>query len=163
MTRFHRQRDDRGASLVEFAFVVPLLFALVFGIIEFGWAFNQQLDVRHGAREGARLAAVDFTTSGVSCTAGGAAPCNDTRRTELVNEICSRMDASADSTIIVTRTAGDFEIGDSAFVTVESDLDTLTGFFDFMLSGINLKSSVETRLEQDAEWSETPSGGITCP
>ena len=163
MRRFGRERNERGASLVEFAFVVPVLFALVFGIIEFGWAFNQHLDVRHGAREGARLAAVDFTTSGVACTAGGAAACNDTRRTELVNEICSRMDASSDATISVTRNAGDFEIGDSAFVSVETDLDTLTGFFDFMLDGIDLKSSVETRLEQDAEWSETPSGGVACP
>jgi Flp pilus assembly protein TadG len=54
-----RGRRERGASIVEFAIVAPLLFLLLFGIIDFGWAFSQNLDVKHAAREGARLAAVN--------------------------------------------------------------------------------------------------------
>src|SRR5690606_35915019 len=50
---------DAGASVVEFAFLVPLLILLLCGIIEVGWLFTQNLDVRHGAAEAARLAAVD--------------------------------------------------------------------------------------------------------
>lgn len=50
--------EDRGAAALEFALVVPVLLLLIFGIIEFGLAFQAQLALTHGAREGARLAAV---------------------------------------------------------------------------------------------------------
>ena len=52
------RKSERGASLVEFALVVPILLALVFGIIEFGWIFNGYITITGAAREGARLAAV---------------------------------------------------------------------------------------------------------
>ena len=55
----HKKRGERGASLVEFALTAPFLILLLLGIIEFGWAFNQNLDVRHGARETARLVDVN--------------------------------------------------------------------------------------------------------
>ncbi|HUW00987.1 MAG TPA: TadE/TadG family type IV pilus assembly protein [Acidimicrobiales bacterium] len=51
--------DDQGAALVEFGLLAIPLFVILFGIIEFGWAFYQQLDVSHGAREGARIAVVN--------------------------------------------------------------------------------------------------------
>ena len=62
---FHRDRED-GASLVEFAVVLPLLILLVFGIMEAGWLFAQQVEIRNAAREGARLAVVDFPDPGDS-------------------------------------------------------------------------------------------------
>ena len=46
----------RAPTAIEFAIAAPLLFLLLFGIIDFGWAFSQNLDVKHAAREGARLA-----------------------------------------------------------------------------------------------------------
>jgi hypothetical protein len=51
-------RDDRGAALVEFALALPLLVILVFGIIGFGRAYNTQVAIQAGAREGARAAAL---------------------------------------------------------------------------------------------------------
>lgn len=53
-----RLHQERGSSTVEFALVVPLLIVLVFGILQFGIAFGNQLAITHAAREGARLAAV---------------------------------------------------------------------------------------------------------
>jgi len=53
--RLHNS-DDRGGTLVEFALVAPLLFLLLFGVIEFarvGHGFNT---VWTAAREGARYA-----------------------------------------------------------------------------------------------------------
>ena len=76
----NRHRADRGAVLVEFAIIVPIFFLLVFAVVEFGWAFYQQLDVRHGAREGARLAAVDFQST--------ASPSPSTQVAEIVAETC---------------------------------------------------------------------------
>jgi Flp pilus assembly protein TadG len=51
-------RDQRGAVAVEFALVLPLLMVLVFGVIDFGRAFNAQETLTQAAREGSRLAAV---------------------------------------------------------------------------------------------------------
>lgn len=56
--RKNGRRRDRGASLVEFALVLPLLTLFLFGIIEFGIAYNKKQTVNSAAREGARTAAV---------------------------------------------------------------------------------------------------------
>lgn len=57
-----RARGHRGASLVEFALVLPILTLFLFGIVQFGIAYDRQQSVNSGAREGARLGALDITT-----------------------------------------------------------------------------------------------------
>jgi Flp pilus assembly protein TadG len=52
-------RDQRGVALVEFALVAPLLFLLLFGMLDFGRAFNYWIDSTHLANEGARWAVVN--------------------------------------------------------------------------------------------------------
>jgi len=47
---------DRGASLVEFALIAPLLFLLLFGVIEFARLGHGFTTVWTAAREGARYA-----------------------------------------------------------------------------------------------------------
>lgn len=54
-----RLHDQRGAAAVEFAIVSILLFLLVFGIIEFGFAFHSWDATSNAAREGARVGAVN--------------------------------------------------------------------------------------------------------
>ncbi len=53
----HRLNDERGATAVEFAFIVPLLVLLVLGIAEFGHAFQVQGTLSAAAREGVRMMA----------------------------------------------------------------------------------------------------------
>ena len=53
-----RDRRDRGAALVEFAFVLPILLLLIFGIIDLSRAFNAKQELTHATREGARVYAV---------------------------------------------------------------------------------------------------------
>jgi Flp pilus assembly protein TadG len=48
-------RTRRAAAAVELAVVSPLLLAMLFGIIEFGWLFTVQHTMVNAAREGARL------------------------------------------------------------------------------------------------------------
>jgi Flp pilus assembly protein TadG len=52
-------RDERGVALVEFALVLPLLLVLLFGMLDFGRAFNYWIDSTHLANEGARWAVVN--------------------------------------------------------------------------------------------------------
>ena len=50
--------DEKGAALVEFALVLPLLLLLIGGIIQFGFIFNGQITLTSAVREGARHAVV---------------------------------------------------------------------------------------------------------
>lgn len=51
-----RSMRRRGQSAVEFALVAPLLFLLMFGIVDFGRAMYYQNEITNAAREGARIA-----------------------------------------------------------------------------------------------------------
>lgn len=56
--RFRRARGERGSVLVEAAFITPVLFFLLFSILEFGLAFRDYLAVANTTRDGARAASV---------------------------------------------------------------------------------------------------------
>lgn len=51
-------RDESGQSMTELALVLPLLGLLLFGIIQFGIAFNNYITLTDAVRAGARVAAV---------------------------------------------------------------------------------------------------------
>lgn len=57
--------DKKGQALIEFAFVIPLLLLLLFGIVEFGRIFGAELVVTYSAREGARAGAVGSTDEAI--------------------------------------------------------------------------------------------------
>ncbi|HWZ58228.1 MAG TPA: TadE family protein [Gemmatimonadaceae bacterium] len=58
-------QSERASAMVEFAIISPLLFVLIFGIIDFGRALFLMNNLTAAVREGARLAAVqaDPTTA----------------------------------------------------------------------------------------------------
>jgi Flp pilus assembly protein TadG len=140
---FRRGKGTQGgASLIEFAILAPLLILLLFGIIEFAWVFAQNLNIRHGAREGARLAAVDFTP--------------------LVSETCARMDIVSGATVTIGATdinGGGIGVADEVAVTVDAPVNPITGLFNTWLPP-NLSSTVAIRIEQPPSWS---TGSTSCP
>jgi hypothetical protein len=50
-----RRRRERGAALVEFAFVLIPLLILLLGIIDFGRAYGAKQTLIHATREGVRV------------------------------------------------------------------------------------------------------------
>ena len=50
-----RWRSERGAELIEFALVVPILIFIIAGIVDFGMMFRTFEAVTNAAREGARV------------------------------------------------------------------------------------------------------------
>lgn len=166
MRRDLSTRSEGGASLVEFALVLPLLLTIIFGLIEMSWAFAQTNDVRHGAREGARAAAVDIGDVDA-----------------IGQAVCDRMDIvqpTQDIDVILTPVSaspsepGEGSVGALAQISVTADLKTITGFFDPLLGGKTITSTIEFRLEQPAGgqgdstwWSEAslgaPDDTYSCP
>lgn len=64
------RRDERGAAVVEFAIVLPILVLFIFGIVEFGRAYNARIELTSAVREGAR--AVALGGDAVTATRNGA-------------------------------------------------------------------------------------------
>ena len=57
MRRLLQGKQERGATLIEFAVIFPLIIVLVMGIAEFSLAFKDWLTISHASREGARAGA----------------------------------------------------------------------------------------------------------
>jgi Flp pilus assembly protein TadG len=51
-------KNERGQTMTEFAFVVPILLVLLLAIVQFGIAFNNYVTLTDAVRAGARKAAV---------------------------------------------------------------------------------------------------------
>jgi len=49
-------KDERGQTMTEFAFVLPILLVLLFGIIQFGIIFNNYVALTDAARAASRKA-----------------------------------------------------------------------------------------------------------
>jgi Flp pilus assembly protein TadG len=59
-----RRSSRTGTTIVEAAFVLPLLLLVVLGIIEYGWLFFNVQQITNAARQGARIAILpDVTTA----------------------------------------------------------------------------------------------------
>jgi Flp pilus assembly protein TadG len=61
MTR--KLKSERGQTMTELALVLPLLVVLLFGIAQFGIAFNNYLTITDAARAASRKGAVSRTIS----------------------------------------------------------------------------------------------------
>ncbi len=57
-----KDKNQNGAAAVELALLLPVLIAIIFGISQFGIAFNNWIIITNAAREGARLASVGLFT-----------------------------------------------------------------------------------------------------
>lgn len=89
-----RSRGDSGVIAIEFVLILPLILVFLFGIIQFGRAYNAKIELSAAVREGARAlalgsgdpatttadaapgldaASITVETSGSPCTSGSPA------------------------------------------------------------------------------------------
>ena len=112
-----RFQDERGATAVEFAFIVPLLIVLVLGIAEFGRAFQVQGTLSAAAREGVRLMALQNDPAAARAAVRNAASSLDPAITDGQIQI--------DPASCPTLNAG----STSVRLTISYPMPYLTGFF----------------------------------
>ncbi len=150
-----RMANDRGATLVEFAIIVPLLLLLLFGIIEFGRIVTELTTVRTAAREGARFATTVDDASGIPNYRNCAGIIAAARAKAVVGELES---------ILVTWNAPEgytFSCNDSALsnpdadevtsgtiidVTVRSTFNTAVPLLAAFLDGTSLDSTQSRQI-----------------
>jgi Flp pilus assembly protein TadG len=108
-------KQERGAAAVEFALVVPVLMAVVFGIVEVGTFHQRQIQLSNGAMVGARSIAHGSTAAAAKSIAADAA-------------------GVASSEVTVGSCASS---GASVTVTINSSKAAVTGLFggSFSISG----------------------------
>jgi Flp pilus assembly protein TadG len=124
-----RLRDERGASAVEFAFIVPLLILLMLGIAEFGHAFQVQGTLSAAAREGVRAMALQNNPDAARAVVRNAA---DSLNPGVTNEqIKIKIEGGTAETCPTTVGAG----SQSVRLTITYPMPFLTHFFG---SGLTL-------------------------
>jgi Flp pilus assembly protein TadG len=67
VSRRRRGKRGQGQSLVEFAFVLPIIVLLIAGFIEIGRAVFAYNTIANAARQGARVAAVNQISDVTDC------------------------------------------------------------------------------------------------
>jgi hypothetical protein len=146
--RRDRASGDRGAVLIEFAIITPLLFLLLFGVVEFGKGFNDYQSIRQGVREGARAASVDFYRTAPATCGDGAYP-TSVRRLMCLTKSETNLGDQVRVRVIYTAPVGETDPTDRGAVKVcaQRNFDPITGFIPG-LDGIVLKSKIEMRMEK---------------
>ena len=130
--------NKKGQTLVELALILPILFMIIFGIIEFGRVFNAYVIVSNASREGARQAAVGKADSEV--------------RTKVKNVASSL--SIADGDIAIDPVKGSREYGDQVTVDVNYNLPIIAPFIDVILDSdgdgnYQLEASTSMRVEKE--------------
>jgi len=122
---FYRlKKDEKGQSLVEFAFVIIPLVLLLLGIIEFSWLFNGQMIITGAAREGARASVIGEDAE------------------EAVNKYISASAVIVKDVLIIPGNQGEEKWKE---VTVNGEMEPLVGFF--LHDTINLTAKSKMRQE----------------
>ena len=92
------RRSQRGAALVEYAFVVILFFVLIFGISGFGHVLYVYHAINNAAKEGTRWAAVNGKTCSDDGSCNGTNGMNngDATAAQIQTYVTSQLPASLD-------------------------------------------------------------------
>lgn len=131
--RLHKDNEN-GQALVEFALVAPLLFLILFGIVQFGIAFMHSIALTDAVRAGARQAAVSRTA-------------NDpvTATDNAVVGAASDLNSSTLSSRITVSTPGGWTSG--ASVTVTATYPYSINILGIVVASGDLHSATTERIE----------------
>lgn len=136
-------RDGSGASAVEFALILPVLLTMLFAVIKFGIAINNNIELTSGTRAGARVLAV---------SRGSATPYSDSLAafnssapniTAQVSMTVNGAACSANGTCVTLLTGAS---GQPVSVTATYSCDLTIGGFNFV-PGCQLNSQTTERVE----------------
>jgi Flp pilus assembly protein TadG len=150
MVQKRKYQRQQGTSLVEFAFVAPVFFMLLFGIIEFSVILFDKATITNASREGARTGIL--FRDGDRSVGGANLAAEKTLIENVVDDYASAyllsLGGSSSITTSVTRTDrngnGVFDVGDDLTVNVSYPYNFLilpgfaAGLSDFNLGAVTV-------------------------
>ena len=136
------RRDERGTALVEFALIAPLLFLLLFGIIDFGRALDYYNQVTQLAGQGARAAVVNRNPDGTAITSGSSL------QSQLVTQFTAQPELKNGEVVCIVGPLPT-NVGDPVTVKVSYQFHflPLIGLAGSALGGLNLSATETQRAE----------------
>lgn len=142
---------------MEFALVVPLLLALVMGIIDYGLWFNDSLNLRQGVREGARAGALaQFGPPVTGCSTAGS---ND-----MLKLACTTKDTigATGTTYVKVRPPASYDLGQTLLVCGIVKADGVTGLTPLPKDGlIRSKIKMTVEVKSATAYSDAMTGGAS--
>ena len=149
--------------LIEAALLLPFLFALLFGIIDFGYTFNDWISVRQGGRDGLRQVIVKTNPTAPgggswSCPVGSGGPAStsgDAYAITCFTKLRVGLDQNRTAVKVFWDTSGtNFAAGKPVKVCVQYRTSSLTRAYATLLDNKILDTEVESLIE-------TTSTGLT--
>jgi Flp pilus assembly protein TadG len=105
-------KNDEGVSAIEFAFISPIMLAVMIGIFQFGIAMNQYLNLTNAVAQGALTLALSrgtttpytATTSAISSAAPNLTPAQTTITVRINGTACTT-DATCSAALVAGQPA----------------------------------------------------------
>lgn len=144
-----RSEPQRGATVVEFAVIMPLLLLLIFGIVEFARVITEFTTIRTAAREGARYATTVDDSDGIPNYTDCQAIINAAQAKAVVGDletITVQWDVpdgstfACDDSSISNPDQEDILSGTSISVEVTTTFDSVVPLLEVFLDGISISS-----------------------
>lgn len=143
-------KKEKGQSMVETAFVLPLILVLFIGIIDFSWLFYNKLAIGNSAREGARYASVYYCDDAMKAldTANPTDP--SIRKNAFEAAVIGRVNSKKTATATYTTTVSPIDGEGYITIKVESEVPLLTPMFGMFFPGnkCHMESTVVMFVEQ---------------
>ena len=148
MTRHFRmiRSDERGSTIVEFAFAMPVLASLLYGLATVGMFFEANAGIQHALGEGARY--------GNLCLADTAGTCTLPTSTKIGSMVTQNLYGSA---------SGDFDTPTVDTSTASNGYITITVNYHHTLSFLFFSGPTETLTRSKRVYlADTPPTQATC-
>jgi Flp pilus assembly protein TadG len=138
---FRRMKNNQGAAAIEFAFILPVLILMLFGIIEFSVLLYDKAMITNASREGARAGMVySFPT-----------PVPDTEIRNVVNNYCATnlitFGPAATPTTTIAKTVETFGDAIRVRVTYPYNFLVLPNFVAGLVGGSTVSAETVMRME----------------
>lgn len=142
-----RIQGERGASIVEFAMVLPLFVGLLMGFIDFGLNLNNISSVRQAVREGARDMAVGDAGDAVCTLSATATPVPPLTKNLLCGIKQSVPGSNVRVRLVFPDPAG-YVVGKKGLVCAQYQVASATGFYQSLLKNTVTKVQTQMRIEK---------------
>jgi Flp pilus assembly protein TadG len=141
-------RKERGQSLVELAFALPIFLVLLMGVIDFSWGLKSWISVTNAAREGARYGAVNCASANDSADLDGSGDFDADDVVQRALDTATGLGLTAGDVTVTNCTPG--ASGESVVVGIDYDYELVTPLGGLMsMFGGSITDSITLHSEGD--------------